>query len=312
MATPLTADKLLKALRDEGLHVIEHRSWRTNNRNHKGPWGPTHGVMIHHTVTSGTANSVELCYNGHSALPGPLCHGVIDKAGTVHLVGNGRTNHAGLGDDDVLRAVAAEAKTLPADNEANTDGNRHFYGFECVNLGNGQDPWPAAQLEAIERAAAALCRAHGWSERSVIGHLEWQPGKVDPRGFTMDSMRGRIADRLDTKTPSKPTTPALPSPPKAPAVDLSKLIAAARSNPKAKGTPVTYPGVRIVEAALVDAGYLAKPLLDGHFGTATVTAYSRWQKSKAGGSYKGAAADGIPGKDSLTRLGKRAGFTVTP
>ncbi|MFI5649889.1 N-acetylmuramoyl-L-alanine amidase [Streptomyces anulatus] len=311
MATPLTADRLLKALRDEGLHVIEHRNWRTNNRNHKGPWGPTHGVMIHHTVTSGTANSVELCYNGHSALPGPLCHGVIDKAGTVHLVGNGRTNHAGLGDDDVLRAVAAEAKTLPADNEANTDGNRHFYGFECVNLGDGQDPWPAAQLEAIERAAAALCRAHGWSERSVLGHLEWQPGKVDPRGFTMDSMRGRIADRLDTKTPSKPTTPAPPSPPKAPVVDLSKLIAAARSNPKAKGTPVTYPGVRIVEAALVDAGYLAKPLLDGHFGTSTVTAYSRWQKSKAGGSYTGKAADGIPGKDSLTRLGKKYGFTVT-
>ncbi|MFF3094120.1 peptidoglycan-binding protein [Streptomyces cyaneofuscatus] len=210
MATPLTADRLLKALRDEGLTVIEHRSWRTNNRNHKGPWGPMHGVMIHHTVTSGTANSVELCYNGHSALPGPLCHGVIDKAGVVHLVGNGRTNHAGLGDGDVLRAVAAEAKTLPVDNEANTDGNRHFYGFECVNLGNGQDPWPAVQLEAIERAAATLCRAHGWSERSVIGHLEWQPGKIDPRGFTMASMRARVADRLEGEAPAKP--PVTPPP----------------------------------------------------------------------------------------------------
>ncbi|GGZ82181.1 peptidoglycan recognition protein family protein [Streptomyces rubiginosohelvolus] len=311
MATPLTADRLLKALRDEGLKVVEHRSWRTNNRNHKGPWGPAHGVMIHHTVTSGTANSVELCYNGHSALPGPLCHGVIDKAGVVHLVGNGRTNHAGLGDDDVLRAVAAEAKTLPADNEANTDGNRHFYGFECVNLGNGKDPWPEAQLLAIERAAAALCRAHGWSERSVIGHLEWQPGKIDPRGFTMDSMRGRISNRLETKAPTKPTKPALPNPPKAPVVDLSKLIAAARSNPASKGTPVTYAGVRIVETALVDAGLLAKPYSDGHFGTTTVAAYSRWQKSKAGGSYTGKAADGIPGKDSLTRLGKKYGFTVT-
>ncbi|MER5815466.1 N-acetylmuramoyl-L-alanine amidase [Streptomyces californicus] len=311
MATPLTADQLLKALRDEGLHVIEHRSWRTNNRNHKGPWGPTHGVMIHHTVTSGTSSSVELCYNGHSALPGPLCHGVIDKAGTVHLVGNGRTNHAGLGDADVLRAVTAEAKMLPADNEANTDGNRHFYGFECVNLGDGKDPWPAAQLDAIERAAAALCRAHGWSERSVIGHLEWQPGKVDPRGFSMNSMRDRVSNRLDTKTPPTQPAPTMPNPPKAPVVDLSKLIAAARHNPSAKGTPVTYAGVRIVEAALVDAGLLAKPLLDGHFGTTTVTAYSRWQKSKAGGGYTGKAADGIPGKDSLTRLGKRAGFTVT-
>ncbi|MER6601214.1 N-acetylmuramoyl-L-alanine amidase [Streptomyces parvus] len=305
MATPLTADRLLKALRDEGLTVIEHRSWRTNNRNHKGPWGPTHGVMIHHTVTSGTANSVELCYNGHSALPGPLCHGVIAKDGAVYLVGNGRANHAGLGDDDVLRAIIDE-KPLPADNEANTDGNRHFYGFECVNLGNGKDPWPEAQLLAIEKAAAAICRAHGWSMRSVLRHLDWQPGKIDPRGVDWADMQARITKRLGDKPATSPTKPA---PPKTPVVDLSKLIAAARHNPAAKGTPVTYNGVRTVETALVDAGLLAKPYSDGHFGTTTVAAYARWQR-KCG--YTGKAADGIPGKDSLTRLGKKYGFTVTP
>jgi hypothetical protein len=207
MATPLSADRLVAALRAEGLRVVEHRSWRTHNRNHKGSWGPVHGVMIHHTVTEGTQQSVELCYNGHSSLPGPLCHGVIAKDGTVYLVGNGRTNHAGNGDDDVLRAVIDE-RDLPADNEANTDGNRHFYGFECINLGDGRDPWPDAQLDAIERAAAAICRAHGWSQRSVIGHLEWQPGKIDPRGFGMDWMRGLIRDRLAGET----TTPAPPAP----------------------------------------------------------------------------------------------------
>ncbi|MEU8473771.1 LysM peptidoglycan-binding domain-containing protein [Streptomyces hygroscopicus] len=198
MATPLTAAAFLAALRAEGVKVQEHGSWRTHNRNHKGPWGPVNGVMIHHTVTSGTDSSVKLCRDGHSALPGPLCHGVIAKDGVVHLVGYGRANHAGLGDNDVLRAVVAE-RTLPADNEANTDGNRHFYGFECINLGDGKDPWPSAQLEAIEKVSAAICRAHGWTERSVIGHLEWQPGKVDPRGFTMSSMRDRIAARLKTK-----------------------------------------------------------------------------------------------------------------
>lgn len=206
MAAPLTADQLVAALRAEGLRVVEHRSWRTHNRNHKGPWGPVHGVMAHHTVTSGTASSVELCYNGHSTLPGPLCHGVIAKDGTVYLVGNGRANHAGSGDGDVLRAVQNETP-LPTDNEADTDGNRHFYGFECINLGNGADPWPAAQLDAIEKAAAALCRAHQWSERSVIGHLEWQPGKIDPRGFTMSSMRARISDRLTTPAQEDDMTP---------------------------------------------------------------------------------------------------------
>ncbi|GAA1515302.1 N-acetylmuramoyl-L-alanine amidase [Streptomyces albidochromogenes] len=195
MASPMSASRFLDVLRDEGISVVQVGDWRTHNRNHVGPWGPVHGVMIHHTVTSGTAKTVRICRDGYAGLPGPLCHGVIAKSGSLHLVGYGRANHAGLGDDDVLRAVIAET-ALPPDNESNTDGNRHFYGFECENLGDGQDPWPEAQLDTIERAAAAVCRHHGWNSRSVIGHLEWQPGKIDPRGFSMNTMRARIQDRL--------------------------------------------------------------------------------------------------------------------
>ncbi|SFK72739.1 LysM peptidoglycan-binding domain-containing protein [Streptomyces pini] len=198
MADPLSYEKFIRALRDEGLKVEVVGNPPRHNRNHKGPWGPVHGVMIHHTVTTGTQRTVDLCRRGYMTLPGPLCHGVIGKNGVVYIVGYGRANHAGAGDDDVLRAVIAE-RSLPADNEANTDGNRHFYGFECENLGDGRDPWPAAQLDAIERVSAAICRAHRWNEKSVIGHLEWQPGKVDPRGFTMASMRGRVAKRLGIK-----------------------------------------------------------------------------------------------------------------
>ena len=307
MPTPPSAARFLKALQDEGLTVVEVGDWSSHNRNQKGSWGPVHGVMIHHTVTKGTARTVAICRDGYSGLPGPLCHGVIAKDGTVYLVGYGRANHAGLGDDDVLRAVIDE-RALPADNETSTDGNRSFYGFECENLGDGKDPWPAAPLEAIEKAAAAVCRLHGWDAPSVIGHKEWQPGKVDPRGFTMDSMRARIHDRLGTKAPAKPKPK--PTPPKAPVVDLSQLVAAARANPRAGGQPVTYSGVRTVEAALVDAGLLSRAYSDGHFGTTTVAAYAKWQRSAAGGRYRGKDADGIPGKASLTALGKRYGFTV--
>ncbi|RKN08975.1 N-acetylmuramoyl-L-alanine amidase [Streptomyces radicis] len=200
MASPLSADRLLRALKAEGVRVVEHRSWRTHNRNHAGSWGPVHGVMIHHTVTRGTDSSVELCYNGHSSLPGPLCHGVIAKDGTVYMVGHGRANHAGAGDGDVLAAVIAE-RALPPDNETDTDGNRHFYGFECINMGDNKDPWPPEQVSAIVRASAAICRAHGWGKEgttSVIGHLEWQPGKIDPRGpgVSMSDVRRRVAERL--------------------------------------------------------------------------------------------------------------------
>ncbi|HEX5568112.1 MAG TPA: N-acetylmuramoyl-L-alanine amidase, partial [Streptomyces sp.] len=197
MATPISASALVKALRDEGCTVVETPGWRTHNRNSKGKWGPVHGVMVHHTVTSGAKRTVEILRDGYSGLPGPLCHLGITKDGTVHLVGHGRANHAGKGDSAVLAAVTAE-KALPAARKADADGNPHFYGLECENLGDGKDPWPAAQLDAIERAVAALCRHHGWNAESVIGHLEWQPGKVDPRGFTMKNMRDRIAKRLES------------------------------------------------------------------------------------------------------------------
>ncbi|MGC9536563.1 N-acetylmuramoyl-L-alanine amidase [Streptomyces sp. UG1] len=318
MSSPLSASKFRDAIKGEGVRVVEVGDWTHHNRNHKGAWGPMHGVMIHHTVTEGTAHSVALCRDGYSTLPGPLCHGVIDKAGTVHLVGYGRANHAGSGDDDVLDAVIAERSPLPADNEANTDGNSRFYGFECINLGDNVDPWPEAQVEAVARTAAGICRAHGWGAESVIGHSEWQPGKVDPGGpigkkggpaLTMDKIRARVAQLLDDDTaPTKPSTPSTPSKPAPKVVDLSQLIAAARRDPAKAGTPVSYAGARIVEDALAAEGLLARKYIDGHFGSASVAAYRRWQQ-RCG--YSGAAADGIPGRASLAALGRKYGFTVT-
>lgn len=233
MATPLTADQLVRALRAEGVKVFEVDGWRTHNRNHVGSWGPMNGVMIHHTVSTGTANSVKMCYDGYEGLPGPLCQGVIAKDGTVYLIGNGRANHAGGGDPNVLQAVRDERYTTrPPDPHQHqgsagaVDGNAHFYGFECINLGNGVDPWPPAQIDAITRVSAALCRAHGWSDKSVIGHKEWSDWKDDPKGpdnvVSMPGLRTRIADRLDHAASWTPgtTTPKPPAPkPTAPAGD---------------------------------------------------------------------------------------------
>ena len=208
MATPLTVAQMRRALDVEGLTVLEYRDWETHNRNHMGLWGPVHGVIIHHTVTGPETDAVALCYNGHSALPGPLCHAVGQRDGRIYLVSNGRANHAGKGDGDVLTAVKNET-ALPRPNEADTDGNRHFYGIELANRGDGKEPWPMRQYWAAVRYAAALCKAHGWSERSVIGHKEWQPGKVDPT-FDMVQFRSDVGAQL--RRPDKPTVP-VPAPP---------------------------------------------------------------------------------------------------
>ena len=302
MATPPSAAVFAGILRDEGVTIVEVGEWATHNRNSRGAWGPVHGVMIHHTVTRGTANTVRIVKDGYTALPGPLCHGMIAKDGTVHLVGYGRANHAGLGDPDVLSAIIAE-NSPPVDNEATVDGNRAFYGFECENMGDNEDPWPEAQTEAIVKVITAICRHHGWNARSALRHLDWQPGKVDPRGPGMDwsKLVAAVSTRLGAAVPSAPPKPVKP------VVDLSRIAAAAKANPKAKGQPVTYSGVKTVEAALVNEGLLGKVFSDGHYGTSTLDAYKKWQRACG---YSGNDADGIPGMSSLTKLGKRHGFTV--
>ncbi|MFD9431324.1 peptidoglycan-binding protein [Streptomyces sp. NPDC060002] len=289
MANPLSADALVSALRAEGVTVVEHSGWRTNNRNQKGSWGPVNGVIVHHTVTSGTSNSVSLCFNGHSALPGPLCHGVIAKDGTVHLVGNGRANHAGSGDGDVLKAVIAE-KALPAPNGNDTDGNVHFYGFECVNLGDGKDPWPDVQLEAMVRASTALCRAHGWSAASVIGHKEWTSTKIDPRGFTMADFRARVATRLGKQTtPSTGTGTGTSKPQYQPFPGAAWF----RKNPKS--AIVTALGKRLV--AVGCSAYTSGP--GPQWTEADRLSYAKWQRSLG---YTGSSADGWPGAKSWAAL----------
>lgn len=300
MATPLTADRLLAALRAEGVTVVEHPGWRTHHRNHKGAWGPVNGVMIHHTVSSGSAASVALCRDGYAALPGPLCHGVIDKAGTVHLISAGRANHAGGGDPAVLRRVVAEdyGDRPPAprahDGSAGAvDGNARFYGFECVNLGDGKDPWPDAQLEAIERASAALCRAHGWSARSVIGHAEWSAAKIDPRGFTMPSMRTRVTTRLTTapgKQPTRPSTPEKPATPRHQPFPGASFFTARTSSPV-----ITAMGRRL--AAEGCGAYAVGP--GPRWTEADRRSYAAWQR-KLG--FRGADADGRPGRTSWNAL----------
>ena len=111
-----------------------------------------------------------------------------------------------------------------------------------------------------------------------------------------------------TPPASTPSTPAT-TPPTRPVVDLSNVVAAARRDPALKQGGTTHAAdVKRVEAALKAEGLLsAKYASDGSYGSTTVAAYAAWQR-RCG--YQGRAADGIPGNDSLKRLGKKHGFDV--
>lgn len=195
MATPLSADRLVSALKAEGVRIAEHTGWRTHSRNAVGAWGGVNGVLIHHTAG---ANSLGVVYSGRSDLPGPLAHTHLAKDGTATMLSAGRANHAGKAAANAFSAVVNESSTHPKPSAASgtVDGNQHLYGIEIENLGTGKDPYPTVQYDAAVRWAAAICRAHGWSANSVVGHKETSvEGKIDP-SFDMDAFRAAVAARL--------------------------------------------------------------------------------------------------------------------
>ncbi|PXY31384.1 peptidoglycan-binding domain-containing protein [Prauserella muralis] len=93
-------------------------------------------------------------------------------------------------------------------------------------------------------------------------------------------------------------------------VNMEAVIKAAMWDPYKSGQDVTDgsgPSVTKVEDALADKGFLASKYVDGHFGTSTVSAYAAYQRSLG---YSGLAASGLPGKGSLSALGKGR-YTLT-
>lgn len=150
--------------------------------------------------------------------------------------------------------------------------------------------------------------------------IAWSGGHWDPRavirqgaqhkinGVTCDLNTATAAD-YGQWTPGHAPTPPPPPKPTVPVVDLSNLIAAARTDPGAAQGHTTHPGdVRLVEAALKAEKLLpASYASDGSFGSRTVSAYAAWQRHLG---YTGPDANGIPGRASLTKLGAKHGFRV--
>jgi len=159
------------------------------------------------------------------------------------------------------------------------------------------DVWPGGAPTAFVRdtvtAAMWQDEAGHYGHHQVRGNTHVDPGPM-PNLFAAGAI------------PPK-STPA----PK-PKVSLAHVVYAARHDPTAAQGHTTHKDeVLIVEKALRAEGFLPAQYVDGSFGSLTIGAYARWQRSAAGGGYTGSSADGIPGKTSLQRLGAKHGFTVT-
>lgn len=95
-----------------------------------------------------------------------------------------------------------------------------------------------------------------------------------------------------------------------PSVNMEATVKAAQIDPRRADdtlTPGAKASVLLVERALRDRNLLDDQWVDGYFGTTTIAAYAKYQKSLG---YTGLDANGLPGKTSLTKLGAGR-FTVT-
>lgn len=145
------------------------------------------------------------------------------------------------------------------------------------------EEWAPDLLDSLRKGTAAIL-AH-WRTTPVAGlHFHKTicdpPGrKVDPDGLSLGAERGRVA--------------ALMVRDRRPAVSLRRAQVAATTPP--------WRGV-LAPAVVRDRGRIKAALkAEG------LSNYRQWQ-TRLG--YRGADADGIPGRESLTRLGTRRGFRV--
>lgn len=183
-------------LRAWGLTVVETDGWKT--RGTAFPRSPS-VVVAHHTATPSSAKgdmpTLRLLVEGRSDLPGPLSQLGLGRSGTVYVIASGRANHAGKGSWDGVDV-----------------GNTASVGIEAEHPG-GTAPWPAVQLAAYDRLAAALLDLLDQPSRRLCGHKESaQPRgrKVDPN-LDMSDMRHRVG-RLLTAGPTAALKPTPPEP----------------------------------------------------------------------------------------------------
>lgn len=239
-STPLTPDEIRAALRKFGVKFRETDGWETRNRGDRGNgFGPVYGFGVHHTGDDAADDlDRKVVTNGRSDLPGPLAQFGLNDDGTVDLIGCGRANHFGVGDPDVLAAVRDETYTdyPPKPNQNTYDGNGRFYGVETYYSGSHVP----AQYDAMVNLCAAICDAHGWTAKSVIGHKEWTNQKVDPGSVDMAQFRRDVNARIAVVNSGRSTQPASVSPVPEEDImasidDLKKVLADANLLTKADG-----------------------------------------------------------------------------
>jgi peptidoglycan hydrolase-like protein with peptidoglycan-binding domain len=185
---------LPKVLQDAGLKVSECNGWQARG---VAEMGTVLGVLCHHTATpgkNGNMPTLNTLIKGRSDLPGPLSQLGLGRDGTYYIVAAGKCNHAG-----------------PGAWQGITSGNTHFIGIEAENTGGHDDtPWPAVQLDAYHRGAAAILQYIDQGVEYCAGHKEYAlpVGRKSDPDFDMNAFRTAVTAILQNAAPPPQLIPA--------------------------------------------------------------------------------------------------------
>lgn len=236
-----------------GLEVDYVHGWQT-----RGADALSAGVHVnHHTAggINGTQPSLNICINGRSDLPGPLCNVFLprEESRRVIVVAAGRANHAGKG------------------GWAGLSGNSRAYGVEVEHVGTGAEGLSALRYDNMVRVAAAMALGRFGADR-VCQHREWAPGRKPD--FTVvhipDGNRFRADVQNMLNAIEGGTVP--PSPQPQPQPDPGGAPILRRGS---KGNDVRWVQERL-NAHSINDGRL-RVVVDGDFGPATEKAVKFFQ-----------------------------------
>ncbi len=177
--------RIPEALARFGLKVETIPGWQTRGGSGLNPAG----ALSHWTAgPRGTTGrpSLNVCINGRTGLPGPLCNVYLDRNGVAVVVAAGVSNHGGVG---TWRGFS---------------GNSRFFGTEAECGGDGD--WTTAQRVAYPRVNAAYCWLGGFAPEMCAGHHEYATPagrKIDIRDWPMSAMRSQVAALLANPQPPK-------------------------------------------------------------------------------------------------------------
>ena len=257
------------------------------------------GVVWHHTGCSPFANgdmpSLSWCrFPGEFSGDARACHIVVGRSGRMQIIAGKGAYHAGAGGPMTINKT-----DIPKD-----EGNRYLIGIEIeassstkINTKTRTTPkWGMneVQFDSVARYCAALFDLLEWPTESAIRHQDWAPKRKTDVGIALNNIRTFID--LYRKPQEVVEVEVKVEKPKKPVVRLLQVKPAYKNH-----------DIRIIQEALKKEFPHSTIIATGLFNNNTKNVYKMWQE-KCG--FEGDDADGLPGRDTLSKLGKKHGFTV--